>query len=66
MTAAPRDRQGTAAAMAATARNVGMICGVALAVALHDAMGFPRSLLVAAGIALAAALLGVVRPVSAS
>lgn len=66
MTAAPRDRQGTAAAMAATARNVGMTCGVALAVVLHDAMGFAASLAVAAGIAMAGALLGLVRPVSAS
>lgn len=66
MTAAPRDRQGTAAAMAATARNIGMTCGVALAVALHDALGFARSLAVAAALALIGALLGVVRPVKAS
>jgi MFS family permease len=66
MTAAPRERQGTAAAMAATARNVGMTCGVALAVILYEAMGFAGSLAVAAGIALVGALLGAVRPVSAS
>ena len=66
MSAAPRDRQGTAAAMAATARNVGMTCGVALAVALYDVMGFTRSLGVAAGIAALGAVLGAVRPVKAS
>jgi EmrB/QacA subfamily drug resistance transporter len=66
MTAAPRDRQGTAAAMAATARNVGMTCGVALAVALYDTAGFTGSLAVASGIAAVGALLGAVRPVAAS
>lgn len=66
MTAAPRERQGTAAAMAATARNVGMTCGVALAVALYDTAGFAGSLGVAAGIAAVGALLGAVRPVAAS
>lgn len=66
MTAAPRERQGTAAAMAATARNVGMTCGVTLAVALYDVMGFEGSLGVAAGIALLGALLGAVRPMRAS
>jgi EmrB/QacA subfamily drug resistance transporter len=66
MTAAPRERQGTAAAMAATARNVGMTCGVALAVALYDTAGFSGSLAVAAGIAALGALLGAVRPVAVS
>jgi len=66
MAAAPRDRQGTAAAMAATARNVGMACGVALAVALHDVVGFRSALSVAAGLALLGAVLGVVRPVGAA
>jgi EmrB/QacA subfamily drug resistance transporter len=66
MTAASRERQGTAAAMAATARNVGMTCGVALAVALYDTMGFEGSLGVAAAIAVVGALLGVVRPMKAS
>lgn len=66
MSAAPRDRQGTAAAMAATARNVGMTCGVALAVALYDTMGFAGSLGLAAGVALVGAVLGAVRPVGAS
>ncbi|MBX3190829.1 MAG: MFS transporter [Labilithrix sp.] len=66
MTAAPRERQGTAGAMAATARNAGMTCGVALAVVLHDATSFRGALGVAAAIALAGALLGVVRPVKAS
>lgn len=66
MTAAPRERQGTAAAMAATARNVGMTGGVALAIALRDSTGFAGALAIAAGIALAGALLGAVRPVAAS
>ena len=66
MGAAPRDRQGTAAGMAATARTVGMAGGVALAVVLHDAMSFEAALGVAAAIALMGALLGAVRPVSAS
>jgi len=66
MTAAPRDRQGTAAAMAATARNVGMTAGVALAVVLHDAVGFASALAIAAAIALAGALLSLVRPTQAS
>ncbi len=66
MTAAPRERQGTAAAMAATARNVGMTCGVALAVALYDTMGFEGSLWVACGIAAFGAIIGAVRPVHAS
>ena len=62
MTAAPRDRQGTAGAIAATARNIGMTCGVALAVVLHDAVGFEGALAAAAAIALLGALLGAVRP----
>lgn len=62
MSAAPRERQGTAAAMAATARNVGMTAGVALAIALRDTMGFAGALAVAAAIAIAGALLGAVRP----
>jgi EmrB/QacA subfamily drug resistance transporter len=62
MAAAPRERQGTAAAMAATARNVGMTAGVALAIVLHDAIGFSSALLVASGIALAGAALAAVRP----
>jgi EmrB/QacA subfamily drug resistance transporter len=63
MAAAPKERQGTAAAMAATARTVGMASGVALAVALHEIVGFHAALLVAAGLALAGAILGVVRPI---
>ena len=66
MAAAPRDRQGTASAIAATARNVGMTCGVALAVVLHERVGFEGALAAVAGIALLGALLGAVRPVSAS
>jgi EmrB/QacA subfamily drug resistance transporter len=63
MGAAPRDRQGTAAAMAATARNVGMASGVALAVMLHEAIGFELALAMASAMALLGALLAVMRPV---
>jgi len=66
MSAAPRERQGTAAAMAATARNVGMTCGVALAVVLHEAVGFASALGAAAAIAVVGALLSVVRPLRVS
>lgn len=66
MGAAPRDRQATAAAMAATARNVGMTLGIAVAASLDRAVGFRGALLVAAGLAALGALLGVVRPVAAS
>lgn len=38
MGAAPRDRQSTAAAMAATARNVGMTLGIAIAASLEHAV----------------------------
>lgn len=61
MSAAPKERQGTAAAMAATARNVGMTAGVALAVFLHELTSFGSSLAVAAGIALVGALLAALR-----
>lgn len=64
MGAAPRERQATAGAMAATARNVGMTLGIAIAVSLDHAIGFHRTLLVAAGLALAGAFLGLVRPVT--
>lgn len=63
MGAAPRDRQAIAGAMAATARNVGMTLGIALAATLDRAVGFERTLLVGAALALVGALLGVVRPV---
>ncbi len=62
MAAAPRGRQGTAAAMAATARNVGMACGVTLAIVLHDALGFRGALLAAAATALGGAALSGARP----
>ncbi|HEY8078231.1 MAG TPA: MFS transporter, partial [Labilithrix sp.] len=62
MGAAPGARQGTAAAMAATARNVGMACGVALAILLHDALGFRGAILVAAATALGGAVLSAARP----
>ena len=64
MGAAPRDRQSTAAAMAATARNVGMTLGIAIAASLEQAIGFRGSLLVAAALGALGTLLGVVRPVS--
>jgi EmrB/QacA subfamily drug resistance transporter len=62
MAAAPRDRQATAAAMAATARNVGMASGVAIAIVLHAALGFSRALLAAAAAAVAGAALSSMRP----
>jgi EmrB/QacA subfamily drug resistance transporter len=64
MGAAPRERQSTAAAMAATARNVGMTLGIAVAASLHHAIGFRAALLVAAALGAVGALLGVVRPVA--
>ena len=66
MSAAPKDRQSTAAAMAATARNVGMTGGIAIAASLEHALGFRRSLYVAAGLAIAGVLLGLVRPIARS
>lgn len=66
MSAAPRERQATAAAMAATARNVGMTLGIAVAASLDRTVGFRGALLVAAGLAALGALLGVVRPVTAA
>ncbi|MBX3198557.1 MAG: MFS transporter [Labilithrix sp.] len=64
MSAAPRERQATAAAMAATARNVGMTLGIAVAASLDRTLGFRGALFVAAGLAALGALLGVVRPVT--
>ena len=66
MGAAPRERQSTAAAMAATARNLGMTFGIAVAASLEHSIGFRSALFVAAGLGLAGALLGIVRPVAAS
>ena len=51
MGAAPRERQSTAGAMAATARSVGMTLGIALGAALHQATGFARGVAIAAGLA---------------
>ncbi len=62
MGAAPRERQGIAAAMAATARNVGMTAGIALAASLEHAVGFGSTLVAAAALAAIGAILGVVRP----
>ena len=61
MGAAPKDRQATAAAMAATARNVGMTCGVAIAASLDHSIGFARTLSVAAALAIAGAVLAFAR-----
>ncbi|MBX3232845.1 MAG: MFS transporter [Labilithrix sp.] len=66
MGAAPKDRQSIAAAMAATARNLGMTLGVALGASLDRAFGFRAALVVAACLGACGALLGVVRPVVAS
>lgn len=62
MGSAPRDRQATAGAMAATARNLGMTLGVALGASLDRAFGFTTALVVASALATAGALLGLVRP----
>lgn len=62
MGAAPKSRQGTAAAAAAMARNIGMTCGVALAGALlHSAGAFPSVMFAAAVLALAGTTLALVR-----
>ncbi|MBX3220325.1 MAG: MFS transporter [Labilithrix sp.] len=66
MGAAPRERQATAAAMAATARNVGMALGIAVAASLDRSIGFRGALFVATGLGVLGALVGVVRPVAAS
>jgi EmrB/QacA subfamily drug resistance transporter len=62
MGAAPRDRQSSAAAMMATARNVGMTLGIALAASLGSRMGFRTTLVCAAALAGLGALLGLARP----
>ena len=64
MGAAPRDRQATAGAMAATARNVGMTLGIAIAASLEHAIGFRGALFGAAALGAVGTLLGIVRPVS--
>ncbi len=61
MGAAPKDRQATAAAMAATARNLGMTCGVAIAASLDRSLGFGRTVQTAAVLAVAGAILAAVR-----
>ena len=61
MGAAPKDRQGTAAAMAATARNLGMTCGVAIAASLERGIGFAPTLHVAAALAACGAVLALAR-----
>jgi EmrB/QacA subfamily drug resistance transporter len=62
MGAAPRERQGTAGAMAATARSLGMTFGIAIAASLHHTIGFRASVLVAATLAALGALLAGMRP----
>ena len=64
MSAAPRDRQATAGAMAATARNVGMTMGIALAASLGQFWGFRGTLLVGAALGGLGAVLGLLRPVA--
>jgi hypothetical protein len=75
MGAAPRNRQGIAAGVLATARNVGMVLGVGLAGAIfttviaHGPAGDPASLFtavrisftVAAGVAFLGALIAAAR-----
>jgi len=63
MGSAPKDRQSIAAAMAATARNLGMTLGVALAASLDRAVGFRTALVVASCLGATGAFLGIVRPV---
>jgi MFS family permease len=62
MGAAPRERQGTAGAMAATARNLGMTFGIAIATSLQHALGFRGCVRVAAALAALGALLAALRP----
>jgi hypothetical protein len=62
MGSAPGDRQGVAGAMAATARNLGMTLGIALAASAQHALGFHGSVLVAAGLAAAGVLFALARP----
>lgn len=62
MGAAPREEQGSAAAMAATARNFGMASGVAIAIALRARFSFSTALGIAACFALVGALFGTARP----
>ena len=59
--ASPKDRQATAGAMAATARNVGMTCGVAIAASLERAIGFRHTLYTAAALAVGGAVLALAR-----
>ncbi|WP_394835132.1 MFS transporter [Pendulispora rubella] len=62
MGAAPKDRQGAAAAAAAMARNIGMTCGVGLAGALlHRAGSFTAVMFAAATLALSGASLALLR-----
>jgi EmrB/QacA subfamily drug resistance transporter len=62
MGAAPKNRQGVAGAMAATARNLGMTLGVALAASLHEAIGFRGVVALAASLAALGVVLAAVRP----
>jgi predicted MFS family arabinose efflux permease len=51
-----------AGAMAATARNMGMTLGIAVASSLKHAFGFQKSVWVAAALAIIGALLAIGRP----
>jgi predicted MFS family arabinose efflux permease len=57
----PKNRQATTGAMAATARNVGMTCGVAIAASLERAIGFGPTLHVASALAVLGAVLALAR-----
>lgn len=63
MAAAPRDRQSTAAAFAATARNIGMAVGVSFAALLRVRTSFGWALGAAAALAVCGAAFGMMRPV---
>lgn len=68
--AAPRDRQGVAGALQAAARNVGMMTGITIASTLFGHLSqrmdflpaFRSTLVVSVGLAVAGALLSLVRP----
>jgi EmrB/QacA subfamily drug resistance transporter len=63
MGAAPKNLQGVAAAMSATARNVGMTLGIAIAASIDRALGFRGAVVVAAVVAVGGAVLAAARPV---
>jgi EmrB/QacA subfamily drug resistance transporter len=64
MGSAPRDRQGIAGAMTATARNLGMTLGIAIAASVHHSLAFAGGIIVAAALAAGGVVLALARPVS--